>query len=67
MAKRLEGKAALITGASKGIGKGIAKVFLDEGAGVFLCARSEDQLAQTALELSSSSKSRSKPSNEQET
>jgi len=53
VAKRLEGKAALITGASKGIGKGIAKVFLDEGASVFLCARGEDQLAQTAGELSS--------------
>lgn len=53
MAKRLEGKAALITGASKGIGKGIAKVFLDESAAVFLCARGEDQLAQTAGELSS--------------
>jgi len=53
VAKRLEGKAALITGASKGIGKGIAKVFLDESAAVFLCARGEDQLAQTAGELSS--------------
>jgi len=53
VAKRLEGKAALITGASKGIGKGIAKVFLDESASVFLCARGEDQLAQTAGELSS--------------
>ena len=53
MSKRLEGKAALITGGSKGIGKGIAKVFLDEGASVFLCARGEDQLAQTAGELSS--------------
>ncbi|GMR22069.1 MAG: YciK family oxidoreductase [Acidobacteriota bacterium] len=53
MSKRLEGKAALVTGGSKGIGKGIAKVFLDEGASVFLCARSEDELAQTARELSS--------------
>lgn len=53
MPTRLEGKAALITGASKGIGKGIAKVFLDEGAAVFLCARGEDRLAQTAEELSS--------------
>ncbi len=53
MSKRLEGKAALVTGASKGIGKGIAKVFLDEGASVFLCARGEHQLAKTADELSS--------------
>lgn len=52
MSKRLEGKAALITGGSRGIGKGIAKVFLEEGASVFLCARGEDQLAQTASEIS---------------
>ena len=53
MSKRLEGKAALITGGSKGIGKGIAKVFLDEGASVFLCARGDDQLTKTASELAS--------------
>lgn len=52
MTKRLRGKAALITGASRGIGKGIAKVYLDEGASVFLCARGEKTLAQTAGELS---------------
>jgi len=53
VSKRLEGKAALITGGSKGIGKGIAKVFLDEGASVFLCARGDDQLRKTASELAS--------------
>jgi NAD(P)-dependent dehydrogenase (short-subunit alcohol dehydrogenase family) len=52
VSRRLEGKAALITGASKGIGKGIAKVFLDEGASVFLCARGEQRLAEAASELS---------------
>jgi glucose 1-dehydrogenase/3-oxoacyl-[acyl-carrier protein] reductase len=31
---RLEGKRALITGASRGIGRGIAEVFADEGADV---------------------------------
>jgi glucose 1-dehydrogenase/3-oxoacyl-[acyl-carrier protein] reductase len=31
---RLEGKKALITGASRGIGRGIAEVFADEGADV---------------------------------
>src|SRR2546423_5145679 len=31
---RLQGKRALITGASRGIGRGIAEVFADEGADV---------------------------------
>jgi NAD(P)-dependent dehydrogenase (short-subunit alcohol dehydrogenase family) len=51
MSGRLAGKAAIITGASRGIGKGIAKVYLREGARVFLCARGEDRLRATAEEL----------------
>ena len=31
---RLQGRKALITGASRGIGRGIAEVFADEGADV---------------------------------
>jgi NAD(P)-dependent dehydrogenase (short-subunit alcohol dehydrogenase family) len=46
----LENKAALITGASRGIGKGIALSFAEAGADVLLAARSMDDLAQTAAE-----------------
>ncbi|WP_291578495.1 SDR family oxidoreductase UcpA [Clostridium sp. UBA6640] len=38
--RKLEGKVALITGASKGIGEGIAKVYAKHGAKVILIARS---------------------------
>src|SRR5262249_1722078 len=38
MIKRFEQKSVLITGASRGIGKGIAQRFADEGAGLVLAA-----------------------------
>lgn len=51
MTRRLQGKAALITGASRGIGLGIARAFAGEGASVFLCARGEKALREAAREL----------------
>jgi meso-butanediol dehydrogenase / (S,S)-butanediol dehydrogenase / diacetyl reductase len=48
---RLENRNALITGGSRGIGKAIARRFIEEGANTFLCARGERDLNQTALEL----------------
>lgn len=48
---KLTGKTALITGASKGIGEGIARAFAKHGANLVLAARgSETQaLAQRPL------------------
>jgi NADP-dependent 3-hydroxy acid dehydrogenase YdfG len=42
---RLEGKAAIITGATGGIGETTARLFLDEGATVMLVGRSSEKLA----------------------
>jgi NAD(P)-dependent dehydrogenase (short-subunit alcohol dehydrogenase family) len=48
---KLDGKAALITGASKGIGKGIALGLAAEGASLCLTARGAKELERTAGEL----------------
>ena len=47
--KLLEGKTAIITGASRGIGKGIASVFAEHGANVAFTYSSSTEAA-TALE-----------------
>lgn len=49
---KLEGKTALITGASGGIGKAIAKEFLKNGAFVMICDLSSEKLKNTCKELS---------------
>lgn len=49
---QLEGKNVLVTGGSKGIGKAIAKAFLEEGANVAIVARNEETLEQAKRELS---------------
>ena len=49
--KKLEGKVALITGASRGIGKGIAEAFAEEGADLVLVARNLAELTHNAAQL----------------
>lgn len=44
----LEGRKVLITGASQGIGEGLARSFAAEGCELFLVARSADKLAAVA-------------------
>ena len=47
----LEGKTAVITGGSRGIGFGIARAFIDAGARVIITARNEGQLNEAASTL----------------
>ena len=48
----LEGKVALVTGGSRGIGAMIARGLLDAGSRVYISSRKADQLEATAQELS---------------
>ncbi len=47
----LNNKVALITGSGRGIGRAMAILFAQEGASVFLSARTEPELAHTAKEI----------------
>ena len=48
--KLLEGKTVIITGASRGIGKGIAEVFAQHGANIAFTYRSSDEKAKSLEE-----------------
>lgn len=47
----LEGKTAVITGSSRGLGFAIAKAFAEQGASVVLAARTEETLHSAVVEL----------------
>jgi 3-oxoacyl-[acyl-carrier protein] reductase len=47
----LKGKTAIVTGASRGIGRSIAELLAAEGANVAICARNPDQVAEAVASL----------------
>ena len=54
----LSGRAALVTGGSKGLGKAMARGFAEAGADVMISSRHEAELSETAAELRTASSSR---------
>ena len=48
---KLEGKSAIITGASMGIGRGIAQLFASEGARVIIADTDKKKGAETQKEI----------------
>ena len=51
----VEGKVALVMGASKGIGRGVAAALAREGAKVAIASRSQERLAAAAAEIDGAS------------
>lgn len=49
---KLKEKFALVTGASRGIGKAVAKAYVREGASVIICGRNEEALHNACREIS---------------
>lgn len=49
----LRGRAALITGGTRGLGKAMARIFAQAGAAVAICGRNESQANSSAAEITS--------------
>ena len=47
----LQNKVAIVTGASRGIGRAIAETFVREGARVVICGRKAETLEEVAREM----------------
>jgi NAD(P)-dependent dehydrogenase (short-subunit alcohol dehydrogenase family) len=47
----LDGKVALVTGASRGIGRAIAQLYAEAGASVLLSSRKQDELQRAAADI----------------
>ena len=54
MLTSIEGKSVIVTGGSKGIGKGIARVFAEKGANVLIVSRNLDQAEAAASAINES-------------
>src|SRR5688500_7603959 len=50
----IKGRSAIVTGASRGIGRETARQFLEEGVRVTICGRNEETLTKTRDELAKS-------------
>ena len=50
----LKGKRALITGGATGLGKAMARRYLELGATVYICGRREEVLQEAVAELAAS-------------
>src|SRR5437870_7765004 len=48
---RLDGRTALVTGGSKGLGRSMALALAEAGADIALCSRNGDEAAEAAQEI----------------
>ncbi len=55
---RLDGKTALVTGGTKGLGFAMARALADAGANIALCSRNADEAATAAREIAAATRRR---------